>query len=60
MFKRKLNEIEYLVWTFGQPNNLCMAITIQGNLNRHNLREALNSVQEKHSMLNTQLYIGDD
>lgn len=55
MDKRKLNEIEYLIWSFGQPNNMSMSVTIDGKLDKERLRNALDKVQEKHPMLQVQL-----
>jgi len=35
MDKRKLNEIDFLIWTFGQPNNMYMSVTLTGKLDKH-------------------------
>lgn len=51
MEKRKLNEIEYLIWSFGQPNNMSMAVTIDGELDKERLRTTLDKIQKKHPML---------
>ena len=59
MDKRKLNEIEYLIWAFGQPNNICMSVTIEGKLDKERLRNALDKVQKKHPMLRVQLITDD-
>ncbi|MGV9142183.1 MAG: condensation domain-containing protein, partial [Promethearchaeota archaeon] len=55
MDKRKLNEIEYLIWSFGQPNYMSMSVTIEGKLDKGRLRNTLDKVQEKHPMLWAQL-----
>ena len=55
MRKRKLNEIEYLNWLIGQPYNICMAITIKGQLNNELLRKALEKVQRKHPIFQARL-----
>ncbi|TFG15079.1 MAG: hypothetical protein EU531_08675 [Promethearchaeota archaeon] len=60
MERRKLNEIEYLLLTFGQPNNISMCITIKGELDLEKLRNALDLAQEKHPMLKAQIYFEDE
>ena len=60
MDKRKLNEIEYLIWSFGQPNNMSMSVTIEGKLDKERLRAAMDKVQEKHPMLWAQLTTDED
>jgi len=60
MERRKLNEIEYLLLTFGQPNNISMCITIKGELDFEKLRNALDLAQEKHPMLKAQLIVEDE
>jgi len=55
MLKRRLNEIEFLIWTFGQPNNMSMSVTLNGTINIERLRTALDRLQEKHVMLQAQL-----
>lgn len=57
MDKRKLNEVEYLNWLIGQPYNVSMSITIRGNLQKQKMRNALNKIQEKHPLLQAQLYV---
>jgi len=59
MYKRKLNEIEYLNWLIGQPYNISMAITIKGNLQKELLRKSLKKVQRKHPVLQAQLYVNN-
>jgi hypothetical protein len=60
MDKRKLNEIEYLNWLVGQPYNISMAVTISGKLQKEQIRNALNKLQEKHPLLQAQLYVDED
>lgn len=60
MDKRKLNEIEYLNWLIGQPYNMSMAITIRGNLQQKIMRIALNKLQQKHPLLQAQLYVNEN
>lgn len=60
MHNRKLNELEYLNWLVGQPSNISMAITIKGNLQKELLYNALEKVQKKHPILETQLDIDED
>lgn len=60
MEKRKLNEIEFLIWTFGQPNNMSMSITLRGQLDKNRLRNSLDKVQEKHPMLQAQLILEEN
>ncbi|MFW9879705.1 MAG: condensation domain-containing protein [Candidatus Thorarchaeota archaeon] len=60
MDKRKLNEIEYLNWLVGQPYNMSMAITIRGNLLQKIMRIALNKIQEKHPLLQAQIYVDEN
>ncbi|MHA2184181.1 MAG: condensation domain-containing protein, partial [Promethearchaeota archaeon] len=55
MHTRKLNEIEYLNWLIGQPYNVSMALTIEGNLNEEKVRKSLEKVQKKHPILQAQL-----
>lgn len=59
MFKRKLNEFEYFTWTFGQPNNIALSVSIKGNIDENRLRRALDLVQEKHSILQSQLHVDE-
>jgi hypothetical protein len=60
MDKRKLNEIEYLNWLVGQPYNISMAITIKGDFQKKKIRNALNKIQEKHPLLQAQLYVDEN
>lgn len=55
MHIRKLNEIEYLNWLIGQPYNVSMAITIEGNLNEEKVRKSIEKVQRKYPILQAQL-----
>jgi len=59
MDKRKLNEIEHLMWLIGQPNNMSMAITIKGHLEKELLRESLEKVQKKHPILQSRLEVNN-
>ena len=56
MHQRKLNEIEYMNWTMGQPFNISMAISIKGAIDPKDMENALRKVQQKHPMLRAQLY----
>ncbi|MFX0018034.1 MAG: hypothetical protein ACFFB1_16805 [Promethearchaeota archaeon] len=47
MYKRRLNEIEYINWTLGQPYNISMSTTVRGNLHEGILRNALDKIQQK-------------
>lgn len=60
MHKRKLNEIEYLNWLIGQPDNICMSITIKGQLNNELLRNALDKIQKKHPILQARLDVNNE
>ena len=60
MHQRKLNELEYLNWTIGQPYNISLCITVTGDLREDRLRNVLDKVQEKHPMLQAQLNVGED
>ncbi|MFX0139532.1 MAG: condensation domain-containing protein [Candidatus Hodarchaeota archaeon] len=57
MHKRRLNEIEYINWTLGQPYNISMSTTVRGNLHEGILRSALDKIQQKHPLLQAQLLI---
>jgi len=59
MYKRKLNEIEYLNWLIGQPYNISMAITIKGNLQKELIHKSLEKVQRRHLILQARLYVND-
>ena len=57
MHKRRLNEIEYINWTLGQPYNISMSTTVRGNLHEGMLRNALDKIQQKHPLLQAQLLV---
>ena len=57
MHKRRLNELEYLNWTLGQPYNISMSITVRGKLHEGMLRNALDKIQQKHPLLQAQLLV---
>jgi len=59
MFKRKLNEIEYLNWALGQPYNISMSTTVRGTLQEAILRKALDKIQQKHPLLQAQLMLDE-
>jgi hypothetical protein len=59
MEERRLNEIEYLLMTFGQPNNISMSVTISGTLDHERLKNSLDLVRAKHPMLQAQVYLKD-
>ncbi|MBN2156783.1 MAG: hypothetical protein JW776_12140 [Candidatus Lokiarchaeota archaeon] len=56
MHTRKLNELEYMMWTLGQPSNISMAISIKGKIIPDDLRKALDKIQTKHPALRSQIY----
>lgn len=60
MHKRKLNELEYLNWTLGQPYNISMSTTIKGDIQEAILRNALDKIQQKHPLLQAQLIVDEN
>jgi len=53
--ERKLNDLEYLNFSLGQPYNLVVVLSIRGSLFEDELRLALRKAQEKHPLLNVRI-----
>lgn len=49
--QRELNELEFLQYTFGQPNNIAMIVALHGTLTKKMLRKALKKLQVRHPLL---------
>ncbi|MHA1219210.1 MAG: condensation domain-containing protein [Candidatus Heimdallarchaeaceae archaeon] len=58
--KRKLNDLEYLNFSLGQPYNLVVVLRIKGSISFEELQNALKKAQEKHPLLNVRIEIDDD
>ncbi|NPD89324.1 MAG: hypothetical protein HGN29_11410 [Asgard group archaeon] len=55
IMKRKLNDLEYLNFSIGQPYNLVVALRIKGNISHEEMRNALRKAQEMHPLLNVRI-----
>lgn len=55
LMKRKLNDIEYLNFTIGQPYNLAVTLKITGIITKEELRNALKKAQDKHPLLKSRI-----
>ena len=53
--KRKLNDLEYLNFSIGQPYNLVIVLRIKGFLSKDDLILALEKAQEKHPLLKVRI-----
>ncbi|MFX1479744.1 MAG: condensation domain-containing protein [Promethearchaeota archaeon] len=53
--ERKLNDLEYLNFSIGQPYNLVVVLSIRGSLFEDELRIALKKAQEKHALLRVRI-----
>jgi hypothetical protein len=53
--ERKLNDLEYLNFSLGQPYNLVVVLSIRGSLLEDELRVALKKAQEKHPLLRVRI-----
>ncbi|MHA1353185.1 MAG: hypothetical protein ACTSPP_10410 [Candidatus Heimdallarchaeaceae archaeon] len=53
--ERKLNNLEYLNFSLGQPYNLVVVFHINGFISEEELREALEKVQKKHPLLRVRI-----
>ena len=60
LMKRKLNDLEYLNLSIGQPYNLVVVLSIKGTLLKDELRVALNKAQEKHPLLKVRIERKED
>lgn len=57
--KRKLNDIEYLNFTIGQPYNLAVTLKITAKITKEELRNALRKAQDKHPLLKSRIEIDE-
>ncbi len=49
--RREFNEIEYMSFCAGQPNNIVIAVRIRGNITPDRLQSALDKAQQRHPLL---------
>jgi len=59
LMKRKLNDLEYLNLSLGQPYNLVIVLHIKGSLSNNELKIALRKAQEKHPLLKARIEVDD-
>jgi len=57
--QRELNELEFLQYTIGQPNNIAMVVTLRGKLTAKILREAFKKLQARHPLLSVNVINND-
>jgi len=57
--KRELNEIEFLIWTMGQPCNVVLSCRIYGDISPEQLRSALLEAQQRHPLLKVNITCDD-
>ncbi len=57
--QREFNELEYIFYTFGQPNNIAVIVTIRGQLTADMLRQALKKLQARHPLLSVKVVCDD-
>jgi NRPS condensation-like uncharacterized protein len=60
LMKRKLNDMEYLNFSIGQPYNLVVVLRIKGSISLEDLSIALKKAQEKHPILNVRIEVDDE
>ncbi len=53
--KRKLNDIEYLNFSIGQPYNLAVALKMKGRITKEELKCALKRAQDRHPLLKARI-----
>ncbi len=57
--QRELNELEFLQYTMGQPNNIAMIVTIKGKVTEEQLRYAIKKLQARHPLLSVKVLCND-
>ncbi|MFX1551521.1 MAG: condensation domain-containing protein, partial [Promethearchaeota archaeon] len=57
---RKLNALEYLNFSIGQPYNLVVVLCIKGAILKNELKIALGKVQQKHPLLKVRIQIDEE
>ncbi|NHJ33364.1 MAG: hypothetical protein FK732_10925 [Asgard group archaeon] len=58
--KRKLNDMEYLNFSIGQPYNLVIVLKIEGKISSEELKFALNKAQLKHPLLKARIELDEN
>ncbi len=53
--RRKLNDIEYLNFSIGQPYNLVVTLKVKGRITKEELKNALRKAQDKHPLLKVRI-----
>ncbi len=58
--RRKLNDLEYLNFSIGQPYNLVVVLRIKGKISEEELSGALKKAQEMHPLLKARVEIDEN
>lgn len=57
---RKLNDLEYLNFSLGQPYNIVIVIRVNCYISTEELKKALSKAQEKHPLLKVRIEADDE